>query len=114
MFASVPQKLRLSETLKQNLINASLKPKQAQGGAFIGTLEPAHSKPFFGRYGYHIGSPKNYIDNRKETEMPSKSPAQHRLMQAAANNPKLAKQAGVPQKVAKEFVAADKKAGKKK
>jgi hypothetical protein len=42
--------------------------------------------------------------------MPSKTPAQARLMQAAAANPKFAKKAGVPQKVAKEFVQADKKA----
>ena len=41
--------------------------------------------------------------------MPSKSPAQHRLMEAAAHDPKFAKKAGVPQKVAKDFVAADKK-----
>lgn len=41
--------------------------------------------------------------------MPSKSPAQKRLMQAAANNPKFAKKAGVPTKVAKEYVAADKR-----
>ena len=41
--------------------------------------------------------------------MPSKSPAQHRFMEAAAHNPKFAKKAGVPQKVAKEFVSADKK-----
>ena len=40
--------------------------------------------------------------------MPSKSPAQHRLMEAAAHNPKFAAKAGVPVKVAKEFVAADK------
>lgn len=38
--------------------------------------------------------------------MPVKSKAQNRLMQAAAHNPKVAKSAGVPQKVAKEFVAA--------
>jgi hypothetical protein len=40
--------------------------------------------------------------------MPSKSPQQHRFMQAAANNPEFAKKAGIPQDVAKEFVAADK------
>jgi len=40
--------------------------------------------------------------------MPSKSPAQHRLMEAAAHNPQFAAKAGVPVKVAKEFVAADK------
>jgi len=41
--------------------------------------------------------------------MPSKSPAQKKLMQAAAHNKEFAKKVGVPQKVAKEFVAADKK-----
>lgn len=43
--------------------------------------------------------------------MPSKSPAQHRFMQAAAHNPKFAKEAGIPQSVAQEFVAADKAKG---
>jgi len=46
--------------------------------------------------------------------MPSKSSKQARLMQAAAHNPKFAKKTGVPQNVAKDFVAADKKAGKGK
>lgn len=40
--------------------------------------------------------------------MPSKSKAQHRFMEAAAHNPKFARKAGIPVKVAKEFVAADK------
>jgi hypothetical protein len=35
-------------------------------------------------------------------------------MKAAAANPKFAKQAGVPPKVAKEFVKADKKAKRSK
>lgn len=39
--------------------------------------------------------------------MPSKSPAQARLMAAAAHSPKFAKKAGVPVKVAKEFNRAD-------
>lgn len=38
--------------------------------------------------------------------MPSKSPAQHRLMQAAAHTP--GGFGGVPQSVGKEFAAADK------
>lgn len=46
--------------------------------------------------------------------MPSKSPAQKRLMSAAAHNPKFAKKVGVPVKVAKEFNAADKRKAKKK
>lgn len=41
--------------------------------------------------------------------MPSKSAAQHRFMAAVAHNPKFAKQAGVPQSVGKDFMAADKK-----
>lgn len=39
--------------------------------------------------------------------MPSKSPAQHRFMEAAAHNPKFAAEADIPQSVAKEFVSAD-------
>lgn len=39
--------------------------------------------------------------------MPSTSKAQHRLMAGAAHNPAFAKKAGVPQRVAKEFVMAD-------
>lgn len=39
--------------------------------------------------------------------MPSTSDKQHRFMQAAAHNPKFAKKAAIPQKVAKEFVMAD-------
>ena len=36
--------------------------------------------------------------------MPAVSKAQNRLMQAVANNPKLSKKLGVPQKIAKEYV----------
>lgn len=43
--------------------------------------------------------------------MPSKSPEQARLMRAAAHNPEVAKKTGVPQKVAREYVAADTKIG---
>jgi hypothetical protein len=43
--------------------------------------------------------------------MPSHSPAQARMMAAAAHNPEFAKKVGVPVKVAKEFNQADK--GKK-
>lgn len=43
--------------------------------------------------------------------MPSKSPAQARLMAAAAHNPAFAKKVGVPRGVAKEFNAADKRRG---
>lgn len=46
--------------------------------------------------------------------MPSKSAKQAKLMRAVAHNPAFAKKVGVPQKVAKEFVTADKaKKGKK-
>jgi hypothetical protein len=47
--------------------------------------------------------------------MPSKTPKQARTMRAAAHDPKFAKKLGIPQTVAKEFVAADTKAkgGKK-
>lgn len=40
--------------------------------------------------------------------MPSKSKAQHNLMAMVANNPKAAKRLGIPQKVGKEYVKADK------
>jgi len=40
--------------------------------------------------------------------MPSKSEKQHKLMEAAAHDSDFAKKAGIPQKVAKEFVKADK------
>jgi len=41
--------------------------------------------------------------------MPSKSPAQHRLMAAVAHNPDFAKKVGIPTSVGKDFAAADKK-----
>ena len=41
--------------------------------------------------------------------MPSKSIKQHSLMSAVANNPQFAKKVGIPVKVGKEFVSADKK-----
>lgn len=40
--------------------------------------------------------------------MPSKSRAQHNLMEAAAHNPEVAKRTGISKKVAEEFVQADK------
>jgi len=43
--------------------------------------------------------------------MPSKSPAQHRLMEAVAHNPSFAKKVKIPQSVGKDFAEADK--GKK-
>jgi len=39
--------------------------------------------------------------------MPSKSPAQHRLMEGVAHSAKFAKKVGIPQKVGKEFASAD-------
>ena len=47
--------------------------------------------------------------------MPSKSKKQARTMRAAAHDPALAKRLNIPQSVAKDFMAADrKKAGKAK
>ena len=46
--------------------------------------------------------------------MPSKSPKQKRTMQAAAHNPAFAKKMQIPQKVAREFVRADKAKAKRK
>lgn len=45
--------------------------------------------------------------------MPSKSKSQQRMMRAAAHDKGFAKKVGVPTGVAKDFVKADKKAGKK-
>lgn len=45
--------------------------------------------------------------------MPSRSLKQQRMMRGAAHSPDFARKVGVSPKVAKEFVAADKKAGKK-
>jgi hypothetical protein len=47
----------------------------------------------------------------EEYNMPSKTPKQHRFMEAIAHSPKFARQAGVPQSVGKDFAAADDKAG---
>lgn len=46
--------------------------------------------------------------------MPSKSEAQKKTMRAVAHSPKFAKKVGIPQKVGKDFEAADKAAPKKK
>ena len=43
--------------------------------------------------------------------MPSKSPAQHKLMAAVAHSPKFAKKVGIPVSIGKDFASADK--GKK-
>jgi hypothetical protein len=43
--------------------------------------------------------------------MPSVSPAQARLMAAAAHSPAFAKKVGVPQSVAREYNQADKGSG---
>lgn len=45
--------------------------------------------------------------------MPSKSRAQHDLMEAVAHNPSFARAANIPQTVGREFVEADAKRGKK-
>ena len=39
--------------------------------------------------------------------MPSKSKAQHNLMEAVAHSPKFAKKVGIPQTVGKDFSKAD-------
>jgi hypothetical protein len=39
--------------------------------------------------------------------MPSKSKKQHKFMAAVANNPKFAKETGVPQSVGREYMKAD-------
>ena len=46
--------------------------------------------------------------------MPSVSLVQKRTMQAAAHNPKFAARVKIPMQVAKDFVRADKRAGKRK
>lgn len=45
--------------------------------------------------------------------MPSTSAKQHRFMEAVAHDPKFARKAGVPQKVGKDFAAADARPGAK-
>lgn len=46
--------------------------------------------------------------------MPSKTEKQRRTMSAVAHSPELGKKLGIPQKVAKDFAAADRKAGSPK
>lgn len=43
--------------------------------------------------------------------MPSKSPAQAKLMRAVAHNPEFARKVGIPQSVGEEFNAADEAQG---
>ena len=43
--------------------------------------------------------------------MPSKSQAQHNLMEMVAHDPQAAKRTGIPQSVGQDYIAADK--GKK-
>ena len=51
---------------------------------------------------------------RMEGPLPSTSAKQARTMRAAAHDPKFAKKVGIPQKVAKEYVAADQAKAKRK
>jgi hypothetical protein len=44
--------------------------------------------------------------------MPSRTPKQARTMQAAKHDPAFAKKMGIPQAVARDFVAEDKKSPK--
>ena len=46
--------------------------------------------------------------------MPSKSKSQHKLMEVVAHSKDFSKKVGIPQKVGKEFVAADKSKAKKR
>ena len=46
--------------------------------------------------------------------MPSVSDKQHHLMEAVAHDPKFAAKAGIPQKVGKDFAAADRAVDKRK
>lgn len=45
--------------------------------------------------------------------MPSKSAKQARTMKAAAKNPRFARKKGIPQDVARDFAAADKRKKRK-
>ena len=45
---------------------------------------------------------------------PSKTAKQARTMRAAAKNPKFAKKLGIPQTVARDFLEADKRKGKRR
>jgi hypothetical protein len=56
-----------------------------------------------------LGMARCHLEYDRRHSMPSKSPEQAKLMRAAAHDPKFAKKTGVPTKVAKEFVKADKK-----
>lgn len=44
--------------------------------------------------------------------MPSTSAKQHNLMEAVSHDPQFAKKVGIPQKVGKDFAAADKAKGR--
>lgn len=46
--------------------------------------------------------------------MPSKTARQKRTMRAAKHSPKFRKKLGIPKRVAEEFVAADKRKGRRK
>lgn len=53
------------------------------------------------------GAIQQMAQSEMENTMPSKSPAQRKLMRAAAHNPQFAQKVGVPQNVAQEFFNAD-------
>lgn len=44
--------------------------------------------------------------------MPSKSKAQHNLMEAVTHSPEFSESAGIPQSVGRDFASADKSSGK--
>jgi hypothetical protein len=74
----------------------------AMRGTYTGGVIPAT----------HIPHGRHALDAWPEADqdqpMPSKSPAQARMMAAAAHDPAFAKRVGVPQSVAKDYNRADK------
>lgn len=61
-----------------------------------------------------LDEPGLYVHHDMEETMPSNSAKQARTMRAAAHDKTFAKKIGIPQKVARDFVEADKKKGRKK
>src|SRR5580704_6754027 len=60
-----------------------------------------------GRKTFTISLPADVTVTVTEVPMPSTSPAQHRLMEGVAHDPKFAAKAGIPQKVGRDFARAD-------
>jgi hypothetical protein len=53
-------------------------------------------------------APDRWLDEYPGVSMPSKSRAQHNLMEMVAHDPAAAKRVGIKQSVGKDFVQADK------